>query len=355
MPSSASTRSSCLAFIRVRARPASTCGSRCPAIIALIMSCAETVVSLEATAESLTSAPSSSFSSRCQQRVRSLDQPGPGPGVVPQVPDRLRRHERGAQQPHLGQPGQPLRVQLVGLRAAGQVPGLGRVDQLHRQPARLQHEEPDPPVVAGRFQRDDLDAVPCQLAAQRADRAPSGPSPSRRCCAGRRAGTGAGCGCTPSRSPSPRRSRRPAHGPARVRWSSITCGLLTAASSAGADGITAGCPGVPVGGHQARNTDRRARGNSARPSGQDPSARLKTGSHPKSAGVTGSPPPPSHAASAARTPARRGSGPARRDPHRPGFSRRATIPPDEKAVNQFVNRTRRDSTRRGRWSRRSEM
>jgi len=58
MPSSAATRSSCLAFIRVRARAASACGSRCPAIMALIMSCAETVASLDATADSLTRAPS---------------------------------------------------------------------------------------------------------------------------------------------------------------------------------------------------------------------------------------------------------------------------------------------------------
>ena len=71
MPSRAWTRSSCLAFIRARARSASASGSRWPAIIALIMSCAETVVSLLATAETLTSAASSSFSSRCQQRVRS--------------------------------------------------------------------------------------------------------------------------------------------------------------------------------------------------------------------------------------------------------------------------------------------
>jgi hypothetical protein len=54
-----------------RARAASCRGSRWPAIIALIMSCAETVVSLLATDETLTSAVSSSFSSRCQQRVRS--------------------------------------------------------------------------------------------------------------------------------------------------------------------------------------------------------------------------------------------------------------------------------------------
>ena len=41
--------------------------------------------------------------------------------------------------------------------------------------------------------------------------------------------------------------------------------------------MTAGCPGVPVGGHQARNTDRRARSSKKRPSGQDPSAKLTDG------------------------------------------------------------------------------
>lgn len=47
-------------------------------------------------------------------------------------------------------------------------------------------------------------------------------------------------------------------------------------------GEPAGCPGAPVGGHQARNTDRRARGNSARPSGQGPQrSGLWTGSYPK--------------------------------------------------------------------------
>jgi hypothetical protein len=71
MPSRAATRPSCLARIRARASPASTRGSRSPAIIALIMPCAEMVVSLLATEETLTSAPSSSFSSRCQHQVRS--------------------------------------------------------------------------------------------------------------------------------------------------------------------------------------------------------------------------------------------------------------------------------------------
>ena len=47
-------------------------------------------------------------------------------------------------------------------------------------------------------------------------------------------------------------------------------------------GEPAGCPGAPVGGHQARNTDRRARGNSVRPSGRGPQrSGLWTGSYPK--------------------------------------------------------------------------
>ena len=71
MPSRASASSSWRAFIRPRARAASWCGSRWPAIIALIMSCVDTVVSLLATLDTFTSAPSNSFSSRCQQRVRS--------------------------------------------------------------------------------------------------------------------------------------------------------------------------------------------------------------------------------------------------------------------------------------------
>jgi len=64
-------RSSCLAFIFPRARAASAFGSRWPAIIALIMSGADKVVSLEATLDTFTRAPSSSFSSRWKQRVRS--------------------------------------------------------------------------------------------------------------------------------------------------------------------------------------------------------------------------------------------------------------------------------------------
>jgi hypothetical protein len=53
----ASASSSRLALMLVRARLASTWGSRCPAIIALIMSCAEMVVSLLATDETARQKP----------------------------------------------------------------------------------------------------------------------------------------------------------------------------------------------------------------------------------------------------------------------------------------------------------
>ena len=78
-----------------------------------------------------------------------LGQVGPRPAVVPQRPDVRGRHEAGPQQPVLGQPGQPHRVQLVGLRPAGQLPGRAGRYQLHVQPGRLQQVEPDPPVIAG--------------------------------------------------------------------------------------------------------------------------------------------------------------------------------------------------------------
>ena len=100
-------------------------------------------------------------------------------------------------------------------------------------------------------------------------------------------------------------------------------------------GEPAGCPGAPVGGHQARNTDRRARGNSVRPSGRGPQrSGLWTGSYPKDRRRHEQPAPTLPPARRhARTPARprqrqlrRGSDPTRRDPHRGHFHARATIP-----------------------------
>ena len=91
-----------------------------------------------------------------QQFFQPLPAPGPvlgqvgaGPGVMPQRPDLRRRHERRPEQPFPSQPGQPHRVQLVGLGPAGQLPGLAGGDQLDIQPGFFQHVIPDPPVVAG--------------------------------------------------------------------------------------------------------------------------------------------------------------------------------------------------------------
>jgi hypothetical protein len=204
------------------------------------------------------------------------DQPGPGPGVIAQVPDRLGRHERGPQQAPLGQPGQPHRIQLVGLRAAGQLPGLERADQLHDQPGRLQHEEPDPPVVAGGFQRDDLDPVRVQLAAQLTDRAhPGSDCPHRR-----------PPGARPRRMRDPGANHPGVLGHVHRRDPLIDPFMLLVIDDLRSAHRfllcwnrwdRSGCPGVPVGGFQARNTDRRAQGNSVRPSGPDPSARLTNG------------------------------------------------------------------------------
>jgi hypothetical protein len=76
-----------------------------------------------------------------------LQQLQPGVGQVTQRPDLRRRHERGPQQAHLGEPSDRLRVLLAGLRPPGQLPRMPRVHQLHVQPGRLQHVVPDPPVI----------------------------------------------------------------------------------------------------------------------------------------------------------------------------------------------------------------
>ena len=237
-----------------------------------------------------------------------LDQAGAHPRVITQVPDRARRHERGPQQPHLSQPGQPHRVQLVRFGPPGQVLRLGRVHQLHRQPARLQHEKPYPPVIGSTFQRYDLDAVVLQLAAQLADGAHPRLDRPHHAAPGTGTGRVRGAGAHHARVLRHVNRRHPLMHPLvllvidnlrfrlahRSHLLCLTCG------------ITAGCPGVPVGGHQARNTDRRAQGNSARPSGQDPSARLIDGfasqGAPASRAARTKPSHP-HARTAAQTPA----------------------------------------------------
>ena len=82
-------------------------------------------------------------------------------------------------------------------------------------------------------------------------------------------------GCTPSRTPSPRRSRRPARGAAGVPHPRSPARSLLLAHR----GLlcltwvnTAGCPGTRS--RAQPNTDRRAHGSRKRPSGQGPGAKL---------------------------------------------------------------------------------
>ena len=129
-----------------------------------------TLASDDSADDSFTSAPSRSFSSRCHSRVRSCTSWSRVRVRSRSTRIFCRGHERGAQQAHLGQPGQPLGVQPVGLGQAGQLPGVGGVHQLHVQPGRLQHVEPDPPVVRRGFHRHELHPVREQPRRQRQDR-----------------------------------------------------------------------------------------------------------------------------------------------------------------------------------------
>ena len=97
------------------------------------------------------------------------DQLQPGAGQVAQRADLRRRHEAGPQQAHLGQPGDPLRVQPVGLGPPGQLPGVRRVDQLDGQPRGLQQVVPDPPVIGRRLHDRQLNPVGQQPPGQRQD------------------------------------------------------------------------------------------------------------------------------------------------------------------------------------------
>jgi hypothetical protein len=107
-------------------------------------------------------------------------------------------------------------------------------------------------------------------------------------------------------------------------------------------GEPAGCPGAPAGGHQARNTDRRARGNSVRPSGRGPQrSGLWTGSYPKDRRRHEQPAPTLPPARPhARTPAPTATTPRQRPhPPRPApwpFSRSRDHPPDAMACGDSV-------------------
>ncbi len=103
-----------------------------------------------ATEDSLIPASSSSFSSRWISRARVRTHRGPRPGQVPQLPDRLRWHERAPDQPMRPELGQPRGVGNVGL-APRQVLHVPGIDQQHLERAVLQQVVERLPVVPGRL------------------------------------------------------------------------------------------------------------------------------------------------------------------------------------------------------------
>src|SRR6266542_3745107 len=136
-PVRACTSAACLAFIRPRARPASTLGSRWPEISASSIARPDLPMMSVATVDSLIRA--------FQQLLEPLDVPGPvpgqvdpQPGVVAQLADLGWGNKAGPQHAPLGQLGQPDRIELVGLGPARDVLDLPSVDQLHAQAPRLQ-------------------------------------------------------------------------------------------------------------------------------------------------------------------------------------------------------------------------
>jgi hypothetical protein len=123
-PVSAATNAARLPRIRPLASSASTLGSRCPAISAASMARPETPMMSVATVPSLIRASSSSLLQPLHLPAALGGQVGPQPGGVPQLADLGRWDKRRPQHAPLVEPGQPHRIQLVGLGPARQV--LGR-------------------------------------------------------------------------------------------------------------------------------------------------------------------------------------------------------------------------------------
>ena len=95
-------------------------------------------------------------------------------GVGAQRPDRLRRHEAGADHPPLGDLGEPDRVGPVGFGPARQRLDLRGVVQLAAEPAGFQQEERRLPVVAGSLHADLGDTPAGQPVSQRLQLAAGG-------------------------------------------------------------------------------------------------------------------------------------------------------------------------------------
>ena len=93
----------------------------------------------------------------------------PGPGQVPQLADRLGRHERSPDQAIRSELGQPRRIRDVGL-AARQVLHMPSVDQQHLHPGQILEQVVERlPVVAGRLHHHTTDLLGGQMVTQRED------------------------------------------------------------------------------------------------------------------------------------------------------------------------------------------
>ena len=115
---------------------------------------------------------------------------GPRPGQVPQLADRLGRHERGLHQAVRAELREPGRVRDIGLTARDRlhVPGI---DQHHLDAGQVIEQVVERfPVVPGRLHHHTRDLLGGQVLTQRQDLA--GHRPPRRDCLDRLAPTGTG-------------------------------------------------------------------------------------------------------------------------------------------------------------------
>ena len=198
--------------MRLSARAARAAGSRSPPAIPSRIARAVLVRASDDTVlDSLARAPSRSFSSRCRYSrgpVADQLQPVCGSGrAAPGSPGAART--KGAKDPHLGQPGDPLRVEPVGLgagpRAAAPATGWPAARPARRPPAgstRSASSPTSPPSTTSSTRLASSRAASAQIAAAVAGRCPRPATGG-----GRRRGPAVAAACTTLPSPSRRPSR----------------------------------------------------------------------------------------------------------------------------------------------------
>ena len=123
-----------------------------------------------ATVDSLIRASSSSLLQPLLVPGALLSQVDPQPGQVPQPADLSRRDKRGPQHAPLVQLAQPHRIQLVGLGPTRDLLDVPRVDQPHQQPVGLEQVHKRPPVIRRGLHHDPLDPLADQTVGQLHDR-----------------------------------------------------------------------------------------------------------------------------------------------------------------------------------------